>query len=86
MGKTPEKLRLVIQVDADWFTHPQVEELKEKGHQVYVVGTKEFMPSPPHLILSRAAHAWDDKMWDLLDLPLKAARERKKGLASDNQD
>jgi hypothetical protein len=80
LGKSPEKLRLTILVDEGWVNHPKMLELKEKGHEVWALESCNE-GTTAHLILSKNAHMWDDKMWDLLDLPLKAARARKKGLA-----
>jgi hypothetical protein len=78
MGKSPEKLRLTILVDHQWLEYPKILELKEKGHLVLA------LESVPHLILHPNAHMWDDTMWPLLDLTLKAARARKKGLSHED--
>jgi hypothetical protein len=80
VGKSPTKSRLLIIVDPEWATHPKVLELVEKGHTILQ------LESAPNLILSKSAHMWADDMWSLLPITLKAARARKKGLASDNQD
>jgi hypothetical protein len=83
VGKTPEKLRLMILVDPEWLDHPKITELRDKGHTILPVETLQ----PPHLILSKSAHAWNDDMWPLLDVTMKAARARKKGLPTgDSQD
>lgn len=79
MGKAPEKLRLTIIVDPEWENRPKVEELREKGHNIL----KLYDPMP-HLILSKNAHMWSDEMWPLLDITLKAARQRKKGQESES--
>lgn len=80
MGKTNSPL--TIWVDPQWMEHPKVKELSEKGHQIEDLLFHE--PDAPHndadrpdLILSPAAHAWDDTMWDYLEIALKAARKRK---------
>ena len=72
MGKTP--VPLTILVDRDWLQHPTILALVEKGHTVHECPVRE-------LILSRAAHYWDDTMFAkpaYLDTALKVARARKK--------
>jgi hypothetical protein len=85
MGKTPEKLRLRILVDDDWEKHPKMVELAEKGHQITPLRLAGY-DHEPHLILSRNAHMWNDKMWPLLDVTMKSARVRKKGQEGDTKD
>lgn len=79
MGKTPEKLRLEIWVDPEWEYHEKIGELRGKGHAI------RSLVSMPHLILSKNAHMWNDKMWPLLEVTMKAARARKKGQASEDE-
>lgn len=82
MGKTPEKLRLRIVVDDDWETHPKIVELKEKGHAITPMRLVGY-DLTPHLVLSRTAWRWDDSMWPMLEITLKAARKAKKDAAVD---
>jgi hypothetical protein len=73
VGKSPEKSRLIILVDDKWLDHPKIDELREKGHWI------DGLDQNPHLILHPSAHMWDETMWPLLAVTLKAARARKKG-------
>lgn len=85
MGKTPESLRCVIWVDDDYDDHPQINALRDKGHVIRcmkdITDFREQGLDAPHLIFSRVAHAWTPEMFDvkgLLDIAMKAARERKR--------
>ena len=80
MGKTNQPL--TIWVEQEWLEHPKVKELREKGHSIedllfHEPDAPRSDAIQPDLILSRAAHAWDDTMWDYLEMALKAARKRK---------
>lgn len=76
MGKTPESKRLVIYVDEEWIKRPEIRELEEKGHKIYLVPV--MGNDKADLILSRAAWNWHDDMWPMLETALKAARKAKK--------
>lgn len=75
MGKTHQPL--TIWVPAEWWDKPEVNALREKGHNVFPMNASESAWDLPDLILHQHAHAWDDKMWPMLDVALKAARARK---------
>jgi len=84
VGKTPTPL--VIWVDIAWVNHPQIVDLRGKGHRIVEIGMDGDLVSlespPPDLILSRASWNWDDDMFDEkgrnLETTLKAARKRVK--------
>lgn len=73
MGKTNQKL--TIWVTKEWLEHPRVKELEEKGHVIHDLMLADA--TQPDLILTPAAHHWDDTMWDYLPVALKAARARR---------
>lgn len=81
MGKSPEAKRLLFWVTPDWEDRPEMIELRDKGHMVLVMGMDDLRHHQPDVILSPAAHYWDDTMWEgnLLDVAIKAARQRKGG-------
>lgn len=71
----------MIWVDPDWVMHPAIQELKAQGHDIRdreELFTTPDAPCTPDLILSRAAHGWDDTLWKLLPVALTAARARRK--------
>jgi hypothetical protein len=71
MGKTQQPL--TIWVWSEWLKRAEVQELAAKGHFV--------IPNPwhgdPDLILHPKCSSWDDEMWPMLEVTLKAARARK---------
>lgn len=77
MGRTP--VPLVIWIPVAWRDRPEVQALREKGHTVAVIEAGD-----PDLILSPAAHQWQDEWWEkkaYLEAALKAARARAKDRA-----
>jgi hypothetical protein len=89
VGKSPKKSQLFIWVDEEWNDHPKLAELREMGHLVvvrgtYPIGKPDHFSVNPDLVLSKSAHMWSDEMWPLLDVTMKAARARKKGLPTDD--
>jgi hypothetical protein len=86
VGKTNQPL--IIWVDEEWWDHPKIKELAEKGHELYELLCHEpnAPPGPadmPDLILSRVSWRWNDKMWDYLEEALKEARKVKRGNKND---
>lgn len=69
MSKTSIPLRILIY--DPWWDRPEVQALKEKGHEIVPLG------GPYDLILHPNAHWWDETMFgrpQYLETALKAAR------------
>jgi len=62
---------LTILVAQAWLTHEKIQALAAQGHEIQVAPDAD-------LILSPAAHWWQDDMWPFLPVALKAARKRNK--------
>ena len=73
MGRTP--IPLTIWVDEYWEHYPQLEKLRDQGHNIVSLDQSKL----PDLILSERAHWWHSKFWTkkfYLDQALKKARNR----------
>jgi hypothetical protein len=73
-GKTNQPIEVVVA--DEWAAHPEIVELRERGHRVY--GWSEYRGAYPDLILHPAAHGWNDMMWEYLPAAVTAARARKR--------
>ena len=71
MGKTSQPLTILVA--QEWLTHECIQKLADQGHTIQVAPVAD-------LILSPAAHWWDEKMFDakFLAVALRRARLRKK--------
>lgn len=72
MGKTQQPL--TIWAPKEWRDKPEVQALIAKGHTVLDLDGHGVHVD---LILHPAACAWDDSMWPMLEVTLKAARARR---------
>lgn len=66
----------MIWVDDDYADLPEIKALEAKGHVI------QRLTMDRQLILSRTAHQWTPSMFKikgLLDVTMKAARDRKRG-------
>lgn len=80
MAKGKANPALTIVVDRQWEHHPEIEKLREAGHNVFGLdGDRE-----PDLIIHPAAHGWHESMFEspylksALTAGRKRHRERKK--------
>lgn len=63
--------KLTIVVDVEWIDRPEIQALRDKGHQVQLSSD----PDTIDLFLSKRAWNWNDGMWQYLPIALKQARK-----------
>lgn len=73
VSKPKPSLRIVVATA--WLYSDWAELLRKKGHEVLGMGLSDTVD----LILHTNAHMWNEDMLPMLDIAVKAAKERKYG-------